>query len=114
MFGSNVPIPVKLLLLLLNLKTLEVLAEDYKEPDFDISFKPVTLPQIRKLLVDAHTHYVLKCCANVKSLVVIHQQRFGATYLKSIPFVAGSLVHLALCLPAPENIEGAGVPYYHC
>ena len=94
------------------LETLEVLAEDYRESDFENFFKRVKLPQIRKLLVDTHTHYVMKCCANVESLVVIHRQRFGPTYLKSIPFVAGSLVHLALCLPVPENIEGAGVPYY--
>ena len=111
MFGSNAPILVKLLPLLPNLETLEVLAEDNRESDFENFFKRVKLPQVRKLLVDTHTHYVMKCCANVESLVVI--QRFGPTYLKSIPFVAGSLVHLVLCLPAPGNIEGAGVPYYH-
>ena len=139
MFNSNVPTLVKLLPLLLHLETLEVLAEDYKESDFENFFKRVKLPQIRTSmhdkhagiglyavpsahylgqpkgfpLVDPHTHYVMKCCANVESLVVIHRQRFGPTYLKSIPFVAGSLVHLVLCLPAPENIEGVGVPYYH-
>ena len=90
-----------------------MLAEDYRESDSEISFKRVKLPQIRKLLVDTHMHYVVKCCVNVKSLVVIHQERFSATYLKSIPFVAGSLIHLALCLPAPEKIEGAGAPYHH-
>ena len=55
MFGSNVPILVKLLPLLLNLETLEVLAEDYRESDFENSFKRVKLPQIRKLLVEVHT-----------------------------------------------------------
>ena len=64
MLGSNVSILAKLLLLLLNLETLEVFAEDCKEPDFDISFKPVTLPQIRKLLVStgALRHEVLPQC----------------------------------------------------
>ena len=55
MFGSNVPILVKLLPLLPNLETLEVLAEDYIDPDSDISFEPVTLPQIRNLLVSTDT-----------------------------------------------------------
>ena len=61
MFGSNAPILVKLLTLLPNLETLEVLAEDFEEPDFDISFKRVTLPQTRKLLVSTDTvcHEVL-------------------------------------------------------
>ena len=100
----NTPGLVKLLPLLPNLDTLEVLTDDY-EPSIERSFKPVKLPQIRTLVIDAQAHFLMRCCTNVKK-VAIHQRGFDVTYLASIPFVADSLVHLALCLPAPEIIQG--------
>ena len=104
-FRSNAPGLAKLLPLLPNLDTLEVLTEDYKESTIKRSFKSAKLPQIRTLVIDAQAHHLMKCCANVKR-VIIHQRGFDVTYLESIPFVADSLVYLALCLPAPENIQG--------
>lgn len=112
MSRSNAPDLLKLLPLLPNLDTLEVLTEDYVEPSFEQSFKSVELPQIRTLVVDAQAHYLMKCCTHVKR-VVIHRRGFDITYLKSIPFIADSLVYLAVCPPVPEIIQGVDVlPYY--
>lgn len=98
---------MKLLPLLPNLDTLEVITEDF-EPSIERSFKPIQLPQIRTLVIDAQAHYLMKCCTNVKR-VIIHHRGFDVTFLDSIPFVADSLVYLALCLPVPEIIQSANV-----
>jgi len=112
MSRSNAPGLLKLLPLLPNLDTLEVLTEDYVEPSFEHSFGSVKLPQIRTLVVDAQAHYLMKCCTHVKR-VVIHRRGFDITYLKSIPFIADSLVYLAVCPPVPEIIQGVDdLPYY--
>lgn len=108
---SNAPGLGKLLPLLPNLGTLEVLTEDY-ESSIERSFKSIQLPQIRTLVIDAQAHYFMRCCTNVKR-VIIHQRGFDVTYLESIPFVADSMVYLALCLPAPENIQGVDVFHSH-
>ena len=105
MSRSNAPELVKLLPLLPNLDTLEVFSEDYTEPTTKCSFKSVKLPQIRTLVIDSHTHYLMRCCAHAKR-VIIHQGGFDIRYLGSIPFVADSLVYLALRFPSPENIRG--------
>ena len=112
MFRSNAPRLVKLLPLLPNLDTLEILTEYYGEPErLERLFKRIQLPQIRTLVIDAQDHYFMKCCANVKR-VIIHQRGFDYAYLNSIPFVANSLVYLALCLPVTENIRGMDT--LHC
>jgi len=98
---------MKLLPLLPNLDTLEVLTEDY-EPGIEHSFKPIQLPQIQTLVIDTQAHYLMRCCTKAKR-VIIHQRGFDVTFLDSIPFVANSLVYLALCLPAPEIIQGANL-----
>ena len=105
---SNAPGLIKLLLHLPNLDTLEVFTGDYKESTIKRSFKSTKLPQIRTLVIDAPAHHLMKCCINVKR-VIIHWRGFDVTYLESIPFVANSLVYLALCLPGPENIQGVDV-----
>jgi len=103
----NTPGLVKLLPLLPNLDTLEVLTKD-DESSIERSFKPIQLPQIRTLVIDAQAHYLMRCCTNVKR-VIIHQRAFDIRFLDSIPFVADSLVHLALCFPVPEIIQGANI-----
>ena len=114
MYTSDAPDLAKLLSLLPNLDTLEVLTRDYDclQTRADNSFNSVKLPRIRMLVIDSHTHNLMKCCINVKR-VVIHEREFDSTYLESIPFVADSLVYLALCLPASGHIRGAGVSYHY-
>lgn len=113
MSRSNAPDLVKLLPLLPNLDTLEVLTEDYVEPSLVLSFKLVKLPRVRTLVVDAQAHYLMKCCTHVKR-VVIHRRGFDVTYLESIPFIADSLVYLAVCPPVPEIIQGADdLPHFY-
>ena len=85
-----------------------MLTEDYEESSIKRPFKSIRLPQIRTLVIDAYGHYLMRSCTNVERLI-IHQRGFDTTYLRSIPFVAASLVYLALCLPAPEIIQGAEV-----
>jgi hypothetical protein len=109
-FRSNAAEIAKLLPLLPNLTTLEVLTEDYEESSIKRPFKSIRLPQIRTLVIDAYAHYLMRSCTNVERLI-IHQRGFDTTYLRSIPFVANSLVYLALCLPAPEIIQGVEVFY---
>ena len=103
----NAPGLVKLLPLLSNLDTLEVLTQD-DDPSIERSFKPIRLPQILTLVIDAQAHYLMRCCTRVKR-VVIHQRGFDVTFLDSIPSVADTLVYLALCLPVPEIIQSADV-----
>jgi hypothetical protein len=87
-----------------------MLTEDYEESSIKRPFKSIRLPQIRTLVIDAYAHYLMRSCTNVERLI-IHQRGFDTTYLRSIPFVANSLVYLALCLPAPEIIQGVEVFY---
>ena len=101
---QNAPGLAKLLPLLPNLDTLEVLTQDY-ETSIERSFKHIQLPRIRTLVIDAQAHYLLSCCTNVKR-VIIHQQGFDVTFLEYIHSVADSLVYLAVCFPAPETIQG--------
>jgi len=86
MSPSNAPDITKLQPLLPNLDTLEVLNRDYGEPGIERSFKPVELPRIRTLVVDAHTHYLVKCCVRVR---VILYRGFDVNYLRSISLTAG-------------------------
>ena len=110
---SNVSDLVKLLLPLLpNLHTLEVLTEGCSAPDSEEIFISVRLPQIRTLVVDAQAHRVMKCCTHVRKLV-IHQRGFDVSCLISVPFVANSLVCLALCSPVPEIIQGVNILCYY-
>ena len=105
---SNASGLAKLLPLLPNLDTLEVLNGEDTGSSIEHSFKPIRLPQIRMLVIDAGIHYLMKSCTNVKRIVIEHK-RFNDSYLESIPFIAGSLVSLALCFPEPQNIRGVDV-----
>ncbi|KAF9647265.1 hypothetical protein BDM02DRAFT_3117408 [Thelephora ganbajun] len=102
---SDAPELAELLPLLPNLDTLEVVTEGYeKSESIERTFKSVKLPRIRTLVIDADAHYLMECCTSVKR-VIIHLRGSDPTYLKSIPFVADSLVYLALHLPGPEIIQ---------
>ena len=106
---SNASGLAKLLPLLPNLDTLEVLNGEDTGSSIEHSFKSIRLPQIRMLVIDAGIHYLMKSCTNVKRIVIEHK-RFNDSYLpESLPFVAGSLVSLALCFPQPQNIRGVDV-----
>ena len=102
-FRSNASGLAKLLRLLPNLDTLEVNTEYYE--DTSIKFKSIQLPQIRMLVISARACYLMECCTNVKR-ALIHHRGFHVTGLKYNPFIAHSLVHLALYIPAPCDIEG--------
>ena len=104
----DAPSLAKLLPLLPNLDTLEALSGDYPEPSIEHSFQSVKLPQIRTLVMSPPVYYLVKSCTKVKR-VITYQQTPSITYLESIPSIAGSLVYLALCIPAPEQIQGASV-----
>ena len=110
MYMSDAPDLAELLPLLPNLDTLEVLAGDYPEASIERSFRSVKLPRIRTLVISPRAHHLMKCCTNTER-VIIYPPRACAMYRESIPFVADSLVYLALCLPTPEHIRGVGVFY---
>lgn len=107
-YVSDAPDLANLLPLLPNLETLEVYAGDRSDPYFGVSFEAVNLPQVRVLIIDVWTHFLMKCCTNFKR-VVIQRRQLHFTYRESISFVADSLVHLALCCPAPHHIRGGHV-----
>ena len=110
MYMSDAPDLAELLPLLPNLDTLEVLAGDYPEASIERSFRSVKLPRIRTLVISPHAHHLMKCCTNTKR-VIICPPTASVVYRESVPFVTDSLVHLALCLPTPEQIRGGGVFY---
>ena len=111
-YMSDAPDLAELLPLLPNLDTLEVLAGDYPEASIERSFRSVKLPRIRTLVISPRTHHLMKCCTNTER-VIICPPRASVVYRESVPFVADSLVYLALCLPTPECIRGAGIFYRH-
>ena len=78
--------------------------EDYRLPSVESSFIPVKLPQIRRLVIDTRVHFLMKCCTNVRK-VVIFRIGFDSMPFESIP---NSLVHLALCRPWPHHVQGVG------
>ena len=108
---QNAPGLVKLLPLLPNLNTLEALTEDY-DPSIARSFKPMQLPRIHTLVIDARSHYLLRCCPNMKK-AIIRREWFDAEFLGYVPSVANSLVYLAVCFPAPETVQGVN-PFSCC
>jgi len=121
---SSAPVLAKLLPLLRNLDTLEVLVLDCAGPTSEHSFKSVKLPQVRTLLMDSNAHYLMKSCTNAKRITIHRQGSLDTTCLNSIPFVANSLVYLALCLPTSEqirdlvrlcpNLEELGIVEHYC
>ena len=94
----------KVLPLLPNLETLEVLTVYQINPDIEYSFEYVNLPQVRMLVIDTWVHFLMKCCTNAER-VVIHGG-LNSMHLESISFVVDSLVYLALCCPGPHHIRG--------
>ena len=105
-YGSEI---AGLLPLLPNLETLEVLAKDSPGLTTEQSFKSIKLPQVRTLITNSYTHYLMKCCSNSTKVVIYTWDDIYSTYLRSLSFVADALVCLALCLPKSEQIQGAGV-----
>ena len=104
LFAPNL---AEVLPLLPNLDTLEVLSGDYPEPCIEHSFKSVKLPQIRTLVISPSVHYLVKSCTNTKRVIICQLTPYLA-WPESIPPVADSLVYLALFMPEPKQIQGAG------
>ena len=102
MFLSDAPRLAKLLPLLTSLDTLEVVMGDCKDSEYGCFFTSTKLPQIRTLVIHEPVHFLIKCCTHVERITIY----LGAlnNYLKSIAFVGGPLVYLALYYPTLEIV----------
>ena len=100
---------VNCLVLLPNLHTLEVTTVVHGRPIVKSAFKSTRLPQVRTLVVDADAHRVIRCCENVKHVVIHRYTKRHFRYVKSIAEVKHSLTRVALCATPPLVLEGMWV-----
>jgi len=95
------------LILLPNLQTLEVTTSSNGHIMVKGAFRYTRLPQVRTLVVDLDAHCIIRCCENVKHVLMHRYSRRPTQYVGSIAHVKQSITRVALCAFHPPIVEGA-------
>ena len=89
-----------------NLHTLEVTTSLLSRSVVKLAFKSTRLPQVRTVVVDRNAHRVIRCCENVKHVVIHSHVERPIRYVESIAQVKQSITRVALCAFQSMIIEG--------
>ncbi|KAF9645189.1 hypothetical protein BDM02DRAFT_3271879 [Thelephora ganbajun] len=95
---------VQCLALLPNLHTLEVTTSDNSRAVVKDAFTATRLPQVRTLAIDPDAHHIIRCCENVKHVIIHRYSVLRPRYLKSITQVKQSITRVGLCAFQPEVV----------
>ena len=94
------------LVLLPNLHTLEVTTSDYSDTMVKAAFRSTKLYQVRTLVVDTDAHHIIRCCENVKRVLMHRCSRRLIQYVESIAHVKQSITRVGLCAFHPLIVKG--------
>ena len=86
---------------------LEATTSNHSRTMIKGAFRSTRLPQVRTLVIDPDAHYIIRCCKNVKHVLMHRYSRLPIQYVKSIAHVKQSITRVALCAFHPLIVEGA-------